>query len=359
MILNTGNRTDIPAYYSNWFYNRIKEGYVLVRNPYYPQQVTRYELTPELVDCICFCTKNPQPMLERLEEIRHFHQLWFVTITPYGTDIEPNVPAKSRVIESFKALSQAVGKENVIWRYDPIFIINPSEKASTCEPSSSFSKNRPISASSLTPAYSLDFHIQSFQQMASELYNYTQTCIISFVDLYAKTKRNFPGIREVTSLQKERIGEAFSEIGRKLGLAIKTCCEGTNLEKYGIDASGCMTKAVIEKTIKQPLDQAGQLPRARKECDCLLGSDIGAYNTCGHGCLYCYANYDRQTVSQNRQLHDPSSPFLIGGHEDWDEIKNAKQESFCSGQLMMALPSDKPSQKSGIPSHANMTGDCE
>lgn len=315
MVLNTGNRTDIPAYYSDWFYNRIKAGYVMTRNPYYPRQVIRYSLTPKLVDCICFCTKNPAPMLDRLEELRPFNQLWFVTITPYGKDIEPGVPDKGRVVESFKQLSRLIGKQNVIWRYDPIFV-----------------------AESFSLAYSLDFHIQSFEKLAEQLYSYTDTCIISFIDLYAKTKRNFPQAREVTRSEQEALGQAFGAIGKKLGLSIKTCCEGDALQKYGIDPSGCMTKAVLEKAIKAPLDVPARVSRARQECDCLLGNDIGAYNTCGHGCVYCYANYDQRTVAQNRKRHDPESPFLIGGPEPHDQIKDAKQESFLSSQLQMDLP---------------------
>lgn len=310
MILNTGNRTDIPAYYSEWFFNRIQAGYVLVRNPYYPQQVTRYQLVPELVDCICFCTKNPEPMLKRMEEIRDFHQLWFVTITPYGREIEPHVPEKSKVMESFKRLSAIVGREAVVWRYDPIFI---------------------------SDRYSVEFHCQAFARMAGALHEYTDSCIISFLDRYEKTKRNFPEGKEVSRNQQHALAKEFAWIGQHTGLRIKTCCEGTEWEKYGIDTSGCMTKAVIEKAIKMPLDIMGNLPRARKECSCLLGNDIGAYNTCGHGCLYCYANYDKETVACSRKRHNPASPFLIGGHEPYDEVRDASQEPFCSGQQQLEL----------------------
>jgi len=109
MILNTGCRTDIPAYYSEWFYNRIKEGYVLTRNPYYPNQVMKYRLDPEVVDCLCFCTKNPEHMLSRMKEIKQFKQLWHVTITPYGKEIEPYVPDKEMVMEAFKKLAGMAG----------------------------------------------------------------------------------------------------------------------------------------------------------------------------------------------------------------------------------------------------------
>ena len=124
MIINTGCRTDIPAFYSKWLINRIREGYVLVRNPYNPNQVTRYNLSPDVVDCLAFCTKNPEPMLNYLDEIDKYKQYWFVTITPYGKDIEPNVPNKEKVIESFKKLSKHIGVDSIGWRYDPIFIGN-------------------------------------------------------------------------------------------------------------------------------------------------------------------------------------------------------------------------------------------
>ena len=122
MIINTGMRTDIPAFYHEWLINRIKEGFVLVRNPYNPSQVTRYSLSPEVVDLIAFCTKNPAPMLPHMDVLKPYGQYWFVTITPYGKDIEPNVPDKQKVMEDFKKLSDAVSVDSVGWRYDPIFV---------------------------------------------------------------------------------------------------------------------------------------------------------------------------------------------------------------------------------------------
>lgn len=310
MILNTGCRTDIPAYYSEWFYNRIKEGYVLTRNPYYPNQVMKYRLDSRVVDCLCFCTKNPEPMLSRMEEIRQFKQFWHVTITPYGKEIEPYVPDKERVMEAFKRLAAIVGVNAVGWRYDPIFI---------------------------TDKYSLDFHVDAFRKMAENLAGYTQTCVISFIDLYAKTRRNFSGIREVPRADQITIAREFVEIGRKHGIIIRSCCEGAFLEEYGVDVSGCMTKQVLEKATGASLDLAKIKKPAREECNCLLGNDIGMYNTCGHGCLYCYANYDRKTVEQNMRLHNPQSPLLVGELLEEDVIKEVKQVSFCSGQMTLPL----------------------
>jgi hypothetical protein len=308
MIISTGMRTDIPAYFSQWFYNRIREGYVLTRNPYFPEQVTRYRLSPDVVDCLTFCTKNPEPMLERIHELDRFRQFWFVTITPYGQEIEPNVPDRERVIDSFLRLSEAVGLPCIGWRYDPIFLM---EK------------------------YDLEFHIQSFAQMAGRLNGYTDHCVISFIDLYEKTKRNFPGVREVSRADQEILGQAFAEIGRKNHIRIRTCCEGTHLAKYGIDVSGCMTKQVMEHAIGSSLDVPPAKKSPRAQCGCLLGNDIGMYHTCSHGCIYCYANHDQTTVRHNVQLHDPASPFLIGTHRPDDQIHDAKQQTYIDGQLSL------------------------
>lgn len=308
MIINSGARTDIPAYYSDWFYNRIKEGYVLVRNPYYPEQVTKYLLSPEVVDVLAFCTKNPEPMLARMEEIKHFPQFWFVTITPYGKEIEPCVPEKEKVMEAFKRLSDIVGVQAVSWRYDPIFL---NEK------------------------YTLDSHLEVFADMAANLKGYTNQCVVSFIDLYEKTKRNFPEVKMVSKAEQERLTEELVRIGNENGMTICLCCENEALQKYGADSSGCMTQAVLERAIGFSLAVPKTVKSPRAECNCVMGNDIGMYNTCGHACVYCYANYDRKTVVNNRKLHDVNSPFLVGGYREGDVVKEAKQTSWRDGQISL------------------------
>ena len=170
MIINTGMRTDIPAFYSKWLRNRVKEGFVLVRNPYDPQQVTKYLLTPDVVDIMAFCSKNPAPLVPYLEEFDAFHPFWFVTITPYGPEIEPNVPPAEYVIEAFQMISDHVGPDSISWRYDPIFISDD---------------------------YTVESHIEAFTRMAEMLRGYTRQVVISFIDLYEKTKHNFPQARRV------------------------------------------------------------------------------------------------------------------------------------------------------------------
>ncbi len=308
MILNTGSRTDIPAYYAPWFYNRIREGYVLARNPYYPSQVTRYRLTPKVIDILTFCTKNPQPILDRLQELSEYCCVWYVTITCYGRDVEPFVPETGQVMDSFKRLSALVGKERVIWRYDPVF---------------------------LSDIYPEEYHVQQFGWMADSLSRYTDRCVVSFIDLYEKTKRNFPGIREVAWEEQKRLIKAFSRIAARNHIKIHLCCEKKELETDHVDAKGCMTKEVLEQAAGFSLNVPKKRP-ARPECGCLLGADIGAYNTCGHGCLYCYANYDRKTVARNMKNHNLDSPFLIGGFQEGDIIKEAVQTPWRDGQLSLS-----------------------
>lgn len=307
MILHTGMRTDIPAFYTEWFVNRLKEGFVMVRNPYNPVQITKYRITPDVVDVIAFCTKNPIPFLSYMDLLEEFAQYWFVTITPYDKEIEPKVPDKEIVMEAFKELSRKVGIHAVGWRYDPIFV---SEK------------------------YSIKRHIEEFEYMASTLCGYTNVCVISFIDLYQKVLRNFSEVREVKRNEQIELAKAFVHIGKKYGITIKSCAESMELADYGVDCSGCMTAEVFEKSI----DCALNVPKkksARAECACLLNGDIGAYNTCGHLCRYCYANYDAKTVVQNMQMHNPKSPLLIGEVARHDRIHEAKQESWKDMQLRL------------------------
>lgn len=307
MIISTGMRTDIPAFYSKWFINRIKEGYVYVRNPYYPKNVTKYDLNNDVVDCITFCTKNPIPIIPYLNEIDKFNQFWFVTITPYGKEIEPNVPNKSDVIESFKTLSKHVGKKAIIWRYDPIFY---------------------------GLGYDLKRHILEFKNIASKLKGYTNSCVISFLDLYEKVKRNAPGIYPPSLEEQKRLCAELLKIVKENDMLLKTCCENTQLKELGIDVSGCQTVELIENAIGLTLNPPKK-KNARAICNCLLGNDIGEYNTCGHLCKYCYANMDKTVVLNNMKNHNPNSPFLIGELENDDKVTAAKQVSYKTRQLSL------------------------
>ncbi len=304
MIINTGQRTDIPAFYSEWFANRLREGFVCVRNPYYPNQVSRYRLDPSVVDCIGFCTKNPEPMFKYMDLLKEYGQYWFVTITPYGRDVEPNVKDKHQLLEDFKKLSGIIGINSIGWRYDPIFI---------------------------TSKYTPEYHLRAFEQMAATLDGYTKTVVISFIDLYPKVKRNFPEVREVTKEQRLTFGKEMIKIAAAHGMMLKPCAEGDELAQFGADCGGCMRISDYEKAIGKRLN-APKKKGARAECACYLSCDIGAYNTCKHLCKYCYANAEPSKVLSESRRHDPKSPFLIGGYRDGDIVNDVQQKSWIDEQ---------------------------
>ena len=260
-----------------------------------------------MVDAIGFCTKNPAPFFSYLDLVKDYGQYWYVTITPYGKDIEPGVPDKKEVMESFKFLSKTVGINRIGWRYDPIFV---NEK------------------------YTVDFHIEAFTKMAENLKGYTNQVVISFIDIYEKVKKNFPDVMAVSAEDKIRLGQEIIRIAKANNMVVKPCAEGDFLAKFGADCSGCMTVDMYEKAISAHLNvPKSNVKPARATCACYLGADIGAYDTCRHFCKYCYANNDLSQVRINEKLHDVNSPFLIGGFREGDIIHEANQKSWVDNQM--------------------------
>jgi hypothetical protein len=298
MIISASRRTDIPAFYSDWFYNRIAEGYVLVKNPMNPHQISRISLDSSVVDCIVFWTKNPKRMIPKLHKISNYCFYFQFTLNPYGQKLEPNLPPKAELMETFISLSKALGKNRVIWRYDPII---------------------------LTDEYNIDFHINSFSKLADILSPFTKRCVISFVDLYRKSKRNLFGLNlnELNSAQIYKISSSFSAIANQRGLEIVSCAEEIELQNYGIPHGKCIDEKLICEISKYSLD-IGKDKTQRPECGCIGSIDIGSYNTCPHGCLYCYANFDSEVVKNNLSLHDPHSPLLFGKPGPNDRISVRK-----------------------------------
>ena len=307
MIINTGQRTDIPAFYARWFLKRLQAGFVCVRNPYNPSQVSRYRLSPDVVDCIGFCTKNPLPMLPYLDRLQDYGQYWYVSITPYGRDLEPNVPDKHLLLDAFRQLSQKVGKLRVGWRYDPIL---------------------------LTDRYTPEYHLRAFRTMAEALAGFTDTVVISFVDCYPKVLQNFPELQAVPRAVRLQLGQELVRIAADCGMGLRTCAEGDELAPYGADCSGCMKLSDYERAIGKTL-LAPKRKGARAECACYLGCDIGAFSTCRPFCRYCYANGSQQEVLAKCRQHDPESPFLIGNYQEGDQIHDVPQKSWVEPELSL------------------------
>jgi hypothetical protein len=309
MIISASRRTDIPAYYSEWFFNRIRDGRVLVRNPMNVHQVSSIKLTPDVVDGIVFWTKNPIPLLGRLGELSNYTYYFQFTITPYGKDIEPNIPSKNEtVFTAFKKLSDMIGPDKIVWRYDPILI---------------------------NKKYPMEYHIRAFEKIALELHDYTRKVTISFIDEdYRGVKSNIKELALLDfSIEKQKeIGSALADIARDYGLRIDTCAEEIDLEQYGIDHARCIDDRLFEKLLDCHLN-IDKDKNQRYECGCIASVDIGMYNTCLNGCRYCYANYNQKTVARNHALHNPLSPLLSGALTAEDKVTEREMKSCCDLQM--------------------------
>ncbi len=302
MILSVSRRTDIPAFYSEWFFNRLKEGFVYVRNPMNIHQVSKIVLSPDVIDCIVFWSKNPRPMLNRLDELKGYMYYFQFTINAYDRGFEVNVPKKEGIINTFKELSEMIGKKRVIWRYDPILLTERMDK---------------------------DYHYRYFEEIAQRLEGYTTTCVISFVDLYKKIQSNLKDTqaREPSFKEMLEMAARLFLIANKYGITVQTCAEEIALESVGVKHGKCIDNALIEDLLGVKL-VVSKDSNQRKECGCVQSIDIGEYNTCAHGCKYCYANFKESVVLQKRAMHDPHSPLLVGKVGSDDKVTERKLFSF-------------------------------
>lgn len=307
MIVSVSRRTDIPAFYSEWFFNRLKEGFVYVQNPMNPKQVSNIALTPETVDCFVFWTKNAKPMLKHLDELEGYKYYFQFTITGYKSDVEKGVSNKTEIIKTFKTLSNKIGKERVILRYDPIF---------------------------LSKEYTIDYHVRAFSKLCSQLDGYTNRCVISFIDLYKKTERNTKHLNIINMTMEDinLIADKFSKIAKEHNIKIETCSESYDLTAYGIGKGKCIDDNVISDVIGYEVNVKKD-DTQRDVCGCVKSIDIGQYNTCGHHCLYCYANFNKIQVDENFKLHDKNYPLLIGKVREDAKITNREMKSIKGKKL--------------------------
>lgn len=302
MILSVSRRTDIPAFYADWFFNRIQEGFVYVRNPMNRHQISKINLSPNLIDCIVFWSKNPKPMLDRLKLIDKYMYYFQFTINPYNTEFELTVPKKNSVIETFKQLSDKIGPKRVIWRYDPIL---------------------------LTDSIDINYHLKYFEEIAKRLHTYTNTCVISFIDLYKKVQRNMVNttVREPRVDEMNFLAMGIVKIANNYGITVQSCAEKIELDQFGIKHGKCIDDILIEDLLGLKIIVSKD-KNQRPECNCVQSIDIGEYNTCSHNCVYCYANFNKGLVFKNKMRHNPFSPLLIGEIGPDDIIKERNLRSF-------------------------------
>nr|WP_129734035.1 DUF1848 domain-containing protein [Parabacteroides goldsteinii] len=311
MIISASRRTDIPAFYSEWFFNRIKEKYVLVPNPYNPKMISRIELNPTVVDCFVFWTKNPGPMIERLDGLKDYKYYFQFTLNPYGEEIENHIPSMEKRIEIFKRLSDKIGKEKVVWRYDPLFT---------------------------NKKYDVSFHKEVFAEIAYKLKGHTGRCMLGFIDHYQHI-RSEVGKLEIYPLKKEEVEEMAVSFKQTMdqypSIEFDTCTKKVDLTHLGIPSGSCVDRKLIETIIGYPIS-ARKDKNQRDICNCIESIDIGTYESCLNGCIYCYAikgNYN--TAEFNSRKHDKNSPMLIGNVKDGDIIKDREIKSLIDNQLSL------------------------
>ena len=309
VIVSASRSTDIPAFYADWFLERLKAGYSVWVNPFNQE---RYRVSFVDTRMIVFWSKNPKPMLERLDEVESlgFRQYYFqFTLNDYVTEgLEPNVPPVAERIDTFRRLARRIGKERVIWRFDPLLLSN---------------------------YLTVDVLLEKIASIGHELQGATEKLVFSFADIqaYRKVGKNLSGTncREFSSEEKIEFAKGLRDVNLSLGLEMATCAEDIDLSEYGIKHNKCVDDDLMVRlfhddaklmdfigaeydmidgwTIKKSRKDKGQ----RKACGCIVSKDIGMYNTCPHLCRYCYANTTDSAVLANCNRHrsDPHGEFLV------------------------------------------------
>jgi len=279
MIISASRRTDIPALHSEWFMNRIREGYAITTH--HPNSGKSYKvpLMPDVVDCIVFRTKNPAPMIPHLDALADYGLMFNITMNPYGREMEANVPPLRQRVETFRELSRMVGPERMVWRYDPLF---------------------------LSPKYDLDFHRRAFEYLCRELEGQAEKAMIGFIIHHPFVARRIDslGVKRRDDNDIRTIGAMFSGIASRHHIPLETCAERVDLDEFGIRHGACIEKAHVEKIIGCRLEGCKD-KYLRPNCNCVESVDIGHYSTCDNGCLYCYATSDLPNINV-----DPRSPSL-------------------------------------------------
>lgn len=307
MVLSVSRRTDIPAFFPDWLVGRLRAGCVAAPDPYRSDRLFRIRFSPETIDCIVFWTKNPAPLSEKLDAIERlgYKNYYFeFTLTPYSSGVEKQVPPKERLIGAFQRLSNRLGPERVDWRFDPVLL------------------NEIITES---------FLFDRFEQYCRQLAAYTTRCIISWIDIYRHLR---PAFRSIDAETADSLARRLAEIASAYRLQLAICSEAGDYSRYGIIRSACIDQEKIERL-------TGYRLRTRKDngqrsrCGCMESIDIGVYNTCRHGCAYCYATAACGATPIRNLPDDPSAPMLTGYPTGREIIIEKQAVSLRETQLLL------------------------
>lgn len=293
MIISASRRTDIPAFYTDWFMSRIRAGYCIVPNPFNPKQVSEISLAPENVDLFVFWTRNPKPLIPHLKELdeRGYHYYFLYTLMDNPRILDPKSPSCETSLQTFRELSDQIGPEKVFWRYDPIVLSNITD---------------------------IEFHKQKFELIADALRGYTFQCIISFVDIYRKIEERIKKLNdggfiltEWNDLNLSELLNSLARIAGNNGIETRSCASKIDLIGFGIGAGKCIDDIYIAEIFGKHL-YLKKDPSQRKNCGCVASKDIGMYDSCLYECRYCYATTSFEKAKINHKKHNPDSPSLLG-----------------------------------------------
>ena len=296
MIISASRRTDISAFYADWFVNRIRAGFCTVPNPFNPNQVARVALGPEDVDVIVFWTRNPRPLMRHLAELdaRGYRYYFQHTLLDNPRPLDPHVPTLEASMATFRDLAGRIGSERVIWRYDPIVW------------------------SDIT---GLEFHRRTYERIARALRGYTCRSVISFLDIYRKAEKRLKalaqqgiGLATPDEADLGKLVQALVETATANGMEITSCAEQLDLQRYGVRPGKCVDDEFIKRVLGIEVSHDKD-PSQRPACGCVIRRDIGMYDSCLFGCAYCYATSNLARARANHTQHHPDSPSLIGWHE--------------------------------------------
>jgi DNA repair photolyase len=323
MIISASRRTDIPAFYADWFMTRIREGFFHRVNPFNANQVSAFSLAPEHVDAICFWTKNPRPLMAHLDELDRcgFRYYFQFTLNSYNRTFEPHVPPLKERLDTFRELAGRIGPERVVWRYDPAI---------------------------LTSATPVAWHLEQAERIAAHLAGATRRLVFSFYDFYGKgqgrlhaaLKGTDIALHDITApehaVKLQELVQGFKAVADRHELRLLSCSEELDLSSLGVEHGACIDGQLILELF------GGNPPTAkdknqRPACRCVESVDMGIYNTCQFGCTYCYANFNEGQIAGNLDKHQPDSPSLLGRCDREIEIQTNVKKPKCGGCQMELL----------------------
>ena len=309
MILSASRRTDLPCAHAEWLCARFRAGEALVRNPMNPRRVSRVSLRREDVDGIVFWSKDPRPLIAHLDAFDGYAYYFQFTLNGYGPEVEPNLPGVAERVATFRALSEKIGPERVLWRYDPIL---------------------------LSCVHSEAWHEDCFGRLAEALRGYTRRATISFLDIYARNRNRLlqAGAAAPDGETMRCLAAKIARMARANGMEPCACAEPADFSGCGVARARCVDAELLGRIGGIPL-RAPRDPNQRAECGCAVSVDIGAYNTCPNGCVYCYANFSPSLLRERLTRRNDASPLLCDALSEGDCVTERKRASLREGQLRM------------------------